>query len=81
MASRSAGRAFVSGALGGLRGLVHVRSILGNIGTHVLPGTISISQAHEAFSEDGSLKDQAKQRRVEKLAAELAQFLRKLGAS
>ncbi len=68
------------GALGGLRGLVTVRSILGNIGTHVLPGTISISQAHEAFSEDGSLKDPAKQRRVEKLAADLAQFLQKLGA-
>jgi chromate reductase, NAD(P)H dehydrogenase (quinone) len=65
------------GALGGMRALVHVRAILGNIGTHVLPGTISISQAHEAFNEDGSLKDPAKQQRVEKLAADLARFLRK----
>ena len=37
------------GPLGGLRGLVHVRAILGNIGTLVLPGTISIVKAHEAF--------------------------------
>ena len=39
------------GALGGMRGLVTVRSILGNIGTHVLPGTISISQAADAVSD------------------------------
>ena len=30
------------GALGGLRGLVTVRSILGNIGVHVLPDQVSI---------------------------------------
>jgi len=66
------------GALGGMRGLVTVRSILGNIGTHVLPGTISISQAADAFSDDGSLKDPAKQQRVEKLAGDLVRFLQKL---
>ena len=38
------------GALGGLRGLVHLRAILGNIGTLVLPGTISISKAADAFA-------------------------------
>lgn len=65
------------GALGGLRGLVTVRSILGNLGTHVLPGTISISQAHEAFADDGSLKDPAKQQRVEKLAGDLVHFLQR----
>jgi chromate reductase len=68
------------GALGGLRGLVTVRSILGNIGTHVLPGTISISQAHEVFADDGSLNDPAKQQRVEKLAGDLVHFLQKFGA-
>ncbi len=67
------------GALGGMRALVHVRAILGNIGTHVLPGTISIAQAHEAFNEDGSLKDPAKQQRIEKLAADLVRFLQKFG--
>jgi NAD(P)H-dependent FMN reductase len=66
------------GALGGLRGLVHVRAILGNIGVVVLPGTISISKAHEAFAEDGSLKDAKQHQRVEQLGAELAAFLRKL---
>jgi NAD(P)H-dependent FMN reductase len=66
------------GALGGLRGLVHVRAILGNIGTLVLPGTISIAKAHEAFAENGSLNDKKQHERVEKLGAELATFLRKL---
>ena len=51
-------------ALGGLRGLVHVRAILGNIGTLVLPGTISIVKAHEAFAPDGTLKDPKQHERV-----------------
>jgi chromate reductase, NAD(P)H dehydrogenase (quinone) len=45
------------GALGGLRGLVHVRSILGNIGVLVLPDQLTVARAFEAFAEDGSLKD------------------------
>src|SRR5579863_248360 len=42
------------GGLGGLRGLVHVRAILGNIGMLVLPDQVAISKAHEAFNADGS---------------------------
>lgn len=63
------------GALGGLRGLVHLRMILGNIGVVVLPGTISIVKAHEAFAGDGALKDSKQQARVEQLGAELAAYL------
>lgn len=66
------------GALGGLRGLVHVRSILDNIGTQVLAGSISIPQAMHAFADDGSLKDAPKQAAVEKLAVELVAILRKV---
>ena len=42
------------GALGGLRGLVHVRAILGNIGTLVLTETYSISRAMDAFDAIGA---------------------------
>ncbi|MBA2482420.1 MAG: NAD(P)H-dependent oxidoreductase [Planctomycetes bacterium] len=49
------------GALGGLRGLVTVRSILGNIRVLVIPEQVAVSKAHEAFAADGSLVD-AKQR-------------------
>ncbi len=45
------------GALGGLRGLVTVRSILGNIGVLVLPDQAAIGRAHEAFDANGSLVD------------------------
>src|SRR5215468_10289395 len=49
------------GALGGLRGLVHVRSILGNIGVIVLPDQVAVPKAREAFLPDGSLADAKQQ--------------------
>ena len=66
------------GALGGLRGLVTVRSILGNIKVTVLPDQIAVNKAHEAFNPDGTLKDAKQQASIEKLGADLAKFLTKL---
>ncbi len=66
------------GALGGLRGLVTVRSILGNIGVTVLPHQIAVSKAHEAFRADGSLADEKQAARVQNLGAQLARHLAKL---
>ena len=66
------------GALGGLRGLVHVRSILSNIGVIVLPDQIAVAKAHEAFNADGSLKDSKQQSGIEELGHTLASFLMKL---
>ncbi len=65
------------GALGGLRGLVHLRSILGNIGVLVLPDQLPISTAHEAFDESGQLKDPSKARQAARLASALVDFLAK----
>ena len=66
------------GALGGLRGLVHLRSILGNIGVLVLPDQVAISKAHEAFDAAGQLKDERKAGQVVKLARSLVEMLAKL---
>ena len=66
------------GALGGLRGLVHVRMILGNIGVVVLPKQIAISQANAAFAQDGSLVDAKQQETVESLGKKVAEMLAKL---
>ena len=68
------------GALGGLRGLVQVRAILGNIKVLVLPDQIAVSKAYEAFNLDGSLKDAKQHAAVEKLGATLATTLAKLKA-
>ena len=68
------------GALGGLRGLVHLRAILGNIGVLVLPDQVCISTAHEAFDEAGQLRDERKAKQIAALAQSLVATLRKLGA-
>lgn len=66
------------GALGGLRGLVHLRSILGNIGVIVLPDQIAVPKSHEAFDGDGSLKDAKQQANVQNIGKKLAETVRKL---
>ncbi len=66
------------GALGGLRGLVHVRAILGNIGVTVLPDQVAVSKAHEAFGEDGSLANEKQAAKVKNLGTQLARHLAKL---
>ncbi len=66
------------GRLGGLRGLVHVRSILGNIGVVVLPEQIAVSEAHGSFTPDGKHRDAKMHESIEKLGWGLAEFLKKL---
>jgi NAD(P)H-dependent FMN reductase len=45
------------GALGGLRGLVHLRAILGNIGVLVTPKQFALGGAFSKFDERGALID------------------------
>jgi chromate reductase, NAD(P)H dehydrogenase (quinone) len=69
------------GALGGLRGLRHLREILSNIQVLVLPDQIAIVKAHEAFQPDGSLKDPKQQAAVEGLGRKLVELVKKLTAA
>jgi len=66
------------GALGGLRGLVHLRAILGNINVLVIPDQIAVMSAHTAFGDDGKLKDATLQGRIEALGGKLAGLLVKV---
>lgn len=66
------------GALGGLRGLVHVRAILQNIRVLTIPEQVAVPDAGEAFAPDGSLKDAKRRAAVEALGAKLAQILSRL---
>ncbi len=56
------------GARGGLRGLVHVRMLLSNIGMFVLPDQLTLPHATKAFDEDGALRDEATVKRLVALA-------------
>jgi NAD(P)H-dependent FMN reductase len=69
------------GALGGLRGLVHVRAILGNIGVVVLPDQVAVGTAHDAFDGAGSLVDPAIRSRVLTLGEQLAELVRQRSAA
>ncbi len=66
------------GGLGGMRGLVHLRAILGSIGITVLPDQIAVGKAYEAFTPDGALADVKQQARVKALGSNLAKHLSKL---
>lgn len=66
------------GALGGLRGLVHLRAILQNIYMHVIPGQKSISNAMEAFDVEGNLKSNEQREVIKDLSGKLVEVTRKL---
>jgi NAD(P)H-dependent FMN reductase len=59
------------GNLGGLRGLVHARSMLENINVLVMPSQVCVSRAAEAFNEYGILKNEETKKSIEKLGADL----------
>ena len=66
------------GALGGMRGLVFLRMLLGNMGINVLPNQQTVGHADQAFDNDGHLLDESKQAAVSQLGKTLAQYLEKL---
>ncbi len=68
------------GALGGLRGLVHVRSILGNIQVHVIPQQNALGNANDAFADDGSISDTSAKARVESVVTTLVETTKKLNS-
>jgi len=68
------------GALGGLRGLVHLRAILGNINVIMLPQQVAVMKAHEAFDDAGNLKDAKQQASAENLGKLVTQVVTKLKA-
>jgi len=66
------------GALGGMRGLVHLRSILQNIGIMVLPDQYSLGQAHKAFDDDGQWQDTSQRDKVDDIIQQLVSVIGRL---
>lgn len=66
------------GRLGGLRGLVHVRSILSNLGVLVLPEQLAVSSATSAFDDNGNLINDGDIDRVKNISTRLVDVLSRL---
>ncbi len=66
------------GGLGGLRGLVHLRAILGNLGVLVLAEQHAVGNVFNQFNDDGLLQDLATANRIEKVAHKLVSVCNKL---
>ncbi len=66
------------GQLGGLRGLVTVRSILVNIGSIVIPDQFALSTAHEKFTSDGYLINKSDEQLLQQVINSFVSIIRKL---
>lgn len=68
------------GALGGLRGLAHVRAILSHVQSLVLPEQFGLMKAHEAFDAQGGLKDEKSRAAARAVGGAVAGMIAKLRA-
>ena len=66
------------GGLGGLRGLVMLRMLLGNLGIIVLPDQQAVPNGFKAFNDDGSMNDDKLEKRIHTLGENLVRFTDKL---
>jgi NAD(P)H-dependent FMN reductase len=66
------------GAFGGLRGLTHLRAILQTLNVLVLSEQVALARAHEAFNQDGGLKDAKQQAALAALAGKLTDMCARL---
>ncbi len=70
--------AISAGALGGLRGLVPLRMLLGNIGVTVVPKQAAIAHGKEAFDDSSQLKDARQKQMLQSSVEQLVQTSRAL---
>lgn len=66
------------GALGGLRGLAALRTLLGNIGTLVLPGQKAVPKVNTLLNEQGELTDERTANALRAIGKETVETLQKL---
>ena len=69
------------GALGGIRCLAHLNTILSGIQVMVLPEMKSVPKAHEKFDEQGNLIDKSLEQALQELTERLSTVIRSLKSS
>ena len=68
------------GSLGGIRTLVSVRTILGNLHVYVIPQQYGLAQAANAFDEGGTLIDETARARVQTVVKQLVEVTCRLNS-
>lgn len=66
------------GALGGVRSLLQMRTVLGSIGVVVLPDQVSLPKAGDAFDDEGNVLDPGRRKALMELGGALAHAARAL---
>lgn len=66
------------GAIGGLRGLRHVRQILTQLQMVVIPQEFALSKAHEAFDDQGMIRDENTRNMANNVGSSLVEMTRAL---
>jgi chromate reductase len=66
------------GALGGVRGLFHLRALLANMRVLVIPDQKAVPHAHKAFGAGGALIDDGTREAVTQLTTALVRMITKL---
>ncbi len=62
------------GAMGGMRMLPQLRTLMSNLGMFVVPAQFGLGKAHEAFDDAGGLTDERAQGAVEKVVLQTIQI-------
>jgi NAD(P)H-dependent FMN reductase len=66
------------GALGAIRSLATIRALLSHLGMIVVPAQLGVPRANEAFDAAGELKDDKQRAAIEKIGADVVEFVQKL---
>ncbi len=61
------------GGLGGIRGLVQLRILLGNMGVHLTPSQAALSGAHDSFDDEGNIKNESQAKMVHNVVQEFVE--------
>ncbi len=69
------------GVLGGLRGLVQLRMMLGNIGVAVVPNQIAVPNGYSAFDDNGLLADKGIEQLLDATISQLVATTRAINCS
>ena len=69
------GLGVAAGAIGAVKALEHLGSVVTHVGGHLLPGSVSVADVRDAFDQDGRCTDPAVARRVRGIAGKLMEYI------